>query len=39
MGCAFVFDYETGGALSGAIPIKQINVDPGGFAHETMTVR
>jgi hypothetical protein len=39
VGCSFVFGYETGGAESEGIPIKQIDVEAEGFEHESITVR
>jgi hypothetical protein len=39
IGCSFVFDHETGGAVSEGIPIKHIDVHPAGFVREDMSVR
>jgi len=39
IGCSFVFDHETGGAVSEGIPIERIDVHPAGFVREDMSVR
>jgi len=39
IGCKFIFDHETGGAVSEGSPIERIDVQPAGFVREDMTVR
>ncbi|MDR5748833.1 hypothetical protein QCE73_37270 [Caballeronia sp. LZ029] len=39
IGCAFIFDHETGGAVSEGVPIERIDVEPRGFEGESMLVR